>query len=564
MLITVAEFVLEGEQLDFAKVTQVVGVSPTVVYSRGEVCDGGPVEVDRWVLVGRTEPIQQVSPVSFHYAMDYLGPLHDLLVVSVDSIATYCRINGVTASFRVWSDSSPDDFPYVELPPDFCAFLARLGADVSFDMGTLIDEDDVPELAPEVIAEGLRKFAEIGPLGGIGSPRGSALVLAGRVVTGPRESSAVFDSIEALAVRQATLEMGAFAWSMAQRRGGAHVLLGERDSRFRFVDADAGPYVAVAVAENRPGLDVQVAGRVFSPGLLERLAPAERAYILGSDMGAASALTTGGAPWPVLSAVANARSLEVWAKKQAYLMWRGEWAQEGLGSFNVMDPAGLGVRFLPFDFAEASDLIGWLCLDYEPVQAMEAVWVEDLSAADGPDVLEGALSDADPSEDDQGEVSLQTGHSGATTTAGRSEGSPDPGNGNRRMTVTKVILTVDGDVMDFAEFERLTGLTATYTSVGHIRHHWPISRDYWSFDTGDVDGDFMERLSRFQECLDGPADLIREYCEAHGLARIIYFIVESTYGPLSRVVVPSGFAALAGRLDAGIDFDCYVWPRNYP
>jgi hypothetical protein len=133
-----AEFVLEGPGLDFDEVTRLVGAKP-VRARRGAVdlettITGG---VDRWVLAARAEwpdgdrfsGADDIDPL--------VGELRDALRGRVEAIASYCEASGVKASFRISVDADRPAAPMmVELPPEFCGWMALLGASVEFDVRT--------------------------------------------------------------------------------------------------------------------------------------------------------------------------------------------------------------------------------------------------------------------------------------------------------------------------------------------------------------------------------------------------------------------------------------------
>jgi hypothetical protein len=115
---------------------------------------------------------------------------------------------------------------------------------------------------------------------------------------------------------------------------------------FWFSIAHAGPYVGVALAGVACGLDLEIAGRAVNPALARRFAPDERAFVEAAAPGAR-----------------GRRLLEVWTKKEAYLKWSGRGIAGGLGGFSTLDPAALGVGFLPLAGGPRRDLIGWVCLE---------------------------------------------------------------------------------------------------------------------------------------------------------------------------------------------------------
>jgi 4'-phosphopantetheinyl transferase len=113
---------------------------------------------------------------------------------------------------------------------------------------------------------------------------------------------------------------------------------------FQFSISHAGPYVGVAFASAPCGLDLEPADRAVNPAVARRFAPAERDHV------------SSGPPSSQAS-----RFLEIWTKKEAYLKWTGDGAGAGLATFSVLDPAGLGVVFLPLSGGPRDDLVGWVC-----------------------------------------------------------------------------------------------------------------------------------------------------------------------------------------------------------
>jgi hypothetical protein len=144
--------------------------------------------------------------------------------------------------------------------------------------------------------------------------------------------------------------------------------------------AAAADYVVAASCGGDPiGVDVEVDWRVFGPGMVGRLSPDEQAHITGGvlDLGVPAAEESS---WSLLPPEANARALETWAKKQAYVNWLGGEVLGGPAVYSVLDPEALGVQFLPLAFGEeAPDLIGWVCVDAEAsVQSVDSMWLGQL------------------------------------------------------------------------------------------------------------------------------------------------------------------------------------------
>jgi hypothetical protein len=125
-----------------------------------------------------------------------------------------------------------------------------------------------------------------------------------------------------------------------------------------------------------------------------------------------------------------------------------------------------------------------------------------------------------------------------------------------------------GDLIDFAEFEALTGLTATETlpRAGRLPSR-PIMWNAWHLASaaelsgyGDrPPGDIRQPLDWLADRLEAPADLIRRYDAAHGLTTVIEVWIESSDGTLPRLVVTPRCADLAARLEADVDFSLYPW-----
>jgi hypothetical protein len=266
--------------------------------------------------------------------------------------------------------------PNLDLSSDFCGFAGRLGADVEYQINTrhVIDDYDDSDSGP---AEG---DGASGPSRGYRS-RDSVLVVGGRVAGEADRFGEAADLIYALARRQAQDELGVSDWKGGvDSLKGRSWLFGDPDWVFVFATAEAGPCVALGFADQTPGLAVDLAGRVLSPGSVERFAAAERAWIMEAQEvreTPAEKTETGGCPWASLRPEANRRAVEVWAKKRAYLTWRGEWLDGGWASFSVLDSEALGVTFWPVGFAQAPDVVGWVCTADERVKGVETVWADE-------------------------------------------------------------------------------------------------------------------------------------------------------------------------------------------
>ncbi|MDR2348741.1 MAG: 4'-phosphopantetheinyl transferase superfamily protein [Bifidobacteriaceae bacterium] len=113
-----------------------------------------------------------------------------------------------------------------------------------------------------------------------------------------------------------------------------------------FSISHSGPYVGAVFAPGACGLDLEVSGRAVNMALTRRFAPEEGAFVVGGRR-----------------ETAGARLLEIWTKKEAYLKWAGRGLAGGLESFSVLDPAGLGVRFIQLSGGPRGDLVGFVCLD---------------------------------------------------------------------------------------------------------------------------------------------------------------------------------------------------------
>jgi hypothetical protein len=166
---------------------------------------------------------------------------------------------------------------------------------------------------------------------------------------------------------------------------GSYELVGRGGVRFRFVTSEASGRAAVAAAADRVGLGVEWSGRVFSPGLESRFAPDERDYILDGDGEPPAAAVpgqgmVGAPPWGTLAPAANARALEVWAKKQAWMVWHGAWPEGGLAGFSVFAGGGPRAWFWPAEFPEAPGLIAWVCTGDPGITGVDAVWAGEVAA----------------------------------------------------------------------------------------------------------------------------------------------------------------------------------------
>jgi hypothetical protein len=401
---TTAEFVVEAAGLDFDEVARAAGVEPTLVRRSAVAFGGGVGLCDQWVLAvsGDLSVVEagagygaDGSGDGFREVSMLLGPLDLALRPRVDVLATYCRSVGARTFFRVTADSPDESVPVTFLTTDFVGLAARLGAEFRLKAATapLVEDDSELEddAAPPVRwPERVRHY----------SPRDTILV-AGTSIDAPYGGFvAVRRTQMRLAEAQALVEVGSHRWAgRAVTRRGYSYLFADSGWQFDFAEAAADPYVVVGFADELPGLAVDVTGRVFSPGLVARFAPEERAYILSGQTGtladglAGEVPGTGGVAdgiasesdgmvggqahfgvWPVLSPDANKRALEVWAKKRAYLYLRQRNDERGLDGFSVMCPEALECVFWPFWFAEAPELIGWACTDDFGVKGVDTVW----------------------------------------------------------------------------------------------------------------------------------------------------------------------------------------------
>jgi hypothetical protein len=271
------------------------------------------------------------------------------------------------------------------LTTDFVGLAARLGAEFQLKATTtpLVEED--PDLEDDAAPrakwpESVRHYL----------PRETILVTGTRFDPSDDDCFAVDRAYMSLVTAQALVEVGPHRWGgwVGNNRGRSY-LFADSGWLFYFSRAAAGPFAVAGFADELPGLAVDVVGRVFSPGLVARFAPDERAYILSGQTGTLAdglageiAGESGGilggqarrGVWPVLSREANRRALEVWAKKRAYLYLGREFDERGLDGFSVMCPEALECVFWPFGFAEAPGLIGWACTDDFDVKGVDAVW----------------------------------------------------------------------------------------------------------------------------------------------------------------------------------------------
>jgi hypothetical protein len=365
--VTTVEFVLEGRGLDWDEAARVVGVEPSA-FRRA---DGDFSAADRWSWAVRGEPVRPSLLQPELDTSDYLGELEAVLASRVGAIVDYCRRRSVVASFRVLVDSTDEQFPCPLLTAADCSFLGQLRADLSFDIRTR------PGVEEEAILDELDSSAgEASPA--VSGRDGRTLVLAGRVRGGSSSKETVDDLTFRLAKRQAAAELGGLSCHgvVLDRDGGSH-LFGAHNFYFPYVSSVSGDYGAVAVADDPVGFDVETTTRAFGPGLLERFAPDERDYVLRDRSQSVVPAVAGVGAWDRLTDEANRRALEVWAKKQAYLIWLGEWDARGLGGFSVLEPEALGVAFQSVGFPAAPDLIGWLCCDCRSAAPVEAMWVDD-------------------------------------------------------------------------------------------------------------------------------------------------------------------------------------------
>jgi hypothetical protein len=133
------------------------------------------------------------------------------------------------------------------------------------------------------------------------------------------------------------------------------------------------------------------------------------------------------------------------------------------------------------------------------------------------------------------------------------------------MIKTVVSFIVAGDLVDSAELSRLTGVAAA--PARERRHPRPLSFEDWTVQAGPlisgVDGGAAGGIGGLVRelvgLLEGPADLIREYCAAHALDPVFEVWIQSSDGTLPGMVVAPEFSTLASRLGADIGFDLYTW-----
>jgi hypothetical protein len=130
MIAASAEFVLEGRHVDPEGVARLVGAEPTEFHHG--------VAVDRWVLAVRGRWEDGELPYGIDDLACVLDPLRGALAGRVDGIAAYLEAGGAAASFRLSVDSDRPVLPLVvEVPPEFCAWMDRLGAGVELEVRTL-------------------------------------------------------------------------------------------------------------------------------------------------------------------------------------------------------------------------------------------------------------------------------------------------------------------------------------------------------------------------------------------------------------------------------------------
>ncbi|MDR3107014.1 MAG: 4'-phosphopantetheinyl transferase superfamily protein, partial [Bifidobacteriaceae bacterium] len=113
------------------------------------------------------------------------------------------------------------------------------------------------------------------------------------------------------------------------------------------------------------GLDIEVSTRPVNPAVVRRFAPDERDHI-----------AAGGPPGLV-----NARLLEIWTKKEAYLKWLGAGIggeRGGLAAFSVLRPAALAAGFIALTAGPRGDLTGHVCVAQEAARSavVREIWEE--------------------------------------------------------------------------------------------------------------------------------------------------------------------------------------------
>ncbi|MDR2381614.1 MAG: DUF4279 domain-containing protein [Bifidobacteriaceae bacterium] len=400
-----AEFALEGGRLDCAEATAVVGARPTSFRREFEDVDGRRDGCDRWALAVGSETVEPGD------VMEQLVALQSVLEGSAEAIAAYCDANAVTASFRVTVDSETEAHPVIGLTHGFCAFAARLGAGVGFELRTRPhlwrgvepggdspaqgdDSGDLERLANAEVYQMLRSGRLIESrrppemaLGPVRRPE-RVVVAAGRAADSTEDALRFLKW--GLAAGLAEAEVGAGEWAAHRSLAdGAHDLRRGDGARFLFTESDAGPCAAVAAARTRVGIAIELACRVFSPELISRFAPDEQDYVRGGagdagrtadgEAGRVDGLS-GDGRWPACPPAANARALEVWAKKQAWTVWSGSWPQEGLRGFSVTGSRAHGERFFRIPLPPEAGLIGWICTGDRTVTGVDATWAGEAAS----------------------------------------------------------------------------------------------------------------------------------------------------------------------------------------
>jgi len=129
-------FVIVGEKLSFAEMTDTVGLAPSKT-RRKEEYHVPQFARDTWdYCLSSVYPVPEWGDTGIPYpdAMTQLGEIQSLLEDRADAIREYCAPRNLEIVFVVASSSEDDRQPLMDLPADFITFMARLGARISFDL----------------------------------------------------------------------------------------------------------------------------------------------------------------------------------------------------------------------------------------------------------------------------------------------------------------------------------------------------------------------------------------------------------------------------------------------
>ena len=136
MIEITTSFVISGEELSFAEMTDIVGLTPSET-RRKEEYYVPQFAKDTWdYCLTDVYPVPEWGDKGIPYpdVMTQLGEIQSLLEDRVDAIREYCAPRKLEVVFVVASSSEDDRQPLMDLPADFISFMARLGARISFDL----------------------------------------------------------------------------------------------------------------------------------------------------------------------------------------------------------------------------------------------------------------------------------------------------------------------------------------------------------------------------------------------------------------------------------------------